>query len=286
MANSACAEAALDAFGETHQRGEAEVNVGLERVAPQLPNSASRRVPLPLGRLLDSASCARRLRARGLAQPGPRRCWSKPLRSVLPRWGACRPRRTGAGARRPARRRREAKRLLGKSAAAAGAPRRCAREPLRSGPRRHRVRVGRASARWRARSSADGAILASRAWSDRRRAGVWRPATAEPSSGCVNRSCSPSSARILASSASASPRSKRGTQCPSTRVTSGRRAPRQCVRPRAPRRRGRRCARAAARRGRWESGALRRARACRLVAGARLRARARRRGCRPRSPRA
>ena len=55
-----------------------------------------------------------------------------------------------------------------------------------------------ASARWRARSSAVGTIFASRACSDRRCAGVWRAATAELSSGCVNRRRSPSSSRIRA----------------------------------------------------------------------------------------
>ncbi len=73
------------------------------------------------------------------------------------------------------------------SAAAAGAPRACA---VRAASSRSRgdVRLGSAvaSARWRARSSADGTTSASRACRDLRRAGVWRATTAEPSSGCVN----------------------------------------------------------------------------------------------------
>ena len=47
--------------------------------------------------------------------------------------------------------------------------------------------------------------LASRACSDRRREGVWRAATADPSSGWVKRRRSPSSSRIRAASASARP---------------------------------------------------------------------------------
>ena len=92
------------------------------------------------------------------------------------------------------------------SAAAAGAPRACAvvaaasriAATSASGP-------DVASARWRARSSAEGTSFASRACSARLRPGVSRAATAEASSGCVKRIRSPSSSRMRVSSVSARP---------------------------------------------------------------------------------
>ena len=109
-----------------------------------------------------------------------------------------------------------------RSAAAAGAPWACAvraasskiAATLRSGS-------AVASARCRARSSADTTISASRVWSVRRRAGVWRAATAEPSRGWVNRRRSPSSSTIRASSASSSPASNQATTAASTSAIVG-----------------------------------------------------------------
>ena len=78
-----------------------------------------------------------------------------------------------------------------------------------------------ASARCRARSSVLGATWASRAWSDRRCAGVARDQTAERSRGCVKRSRSPSTSRIRASIASPSPVSAGRPAAASTRRTVG-----------------------------------------------------------------
>ena len=108
------------------------------------------------------------------------------------------------------------------SAAVAGAPRACAARAASSRiDAISRLGSAVASARCRARSSADGTSFASRACSDRRRDGVWRAATADPSSGWVNRRRSPSSSRIRAASVSASPASERRPTADSTSGTVG-----------------------------------------------------------------